>query len=609
VNALQEDSGGSLWIGTAGGLAILDPTRRRMEFVRHAVGDPTTLGSDDIGEIYKDREGVMWVCTERGLSRELRAGHSGGRRSFRTYLNDPADAHPLGGNIVTDVLESSRSEYRITTYGRGLNRLDPDSTFARFLFPGDSLKDHENYMGSLAQAPDGIVWLSTRAGLVTFDPRSGQMEGYPIDQLVNVHIGGIAVDRDGDLWLSTAIGLAKVSPSTHLFRTYGATDGLPFRELTSGFFRTSEGKLLAGGLDGFTEFSPESVSTTTHPPEIAITSVLIFDKELPPAVRSRGDIRLDHDQNFLSFAFAALDYADPARNRYSYRMVGVDKEWIDAGVRNYATYANLEPGDYVFRVRGCNSASVWNEAGVSLAISISPPYWNTWWFRALAGVLLACALYSVYRYRLHKLLELERLRLRIADDLHDDVGSNLSTIAMVSRALRRTPDLTPAAERKLNEIYDTAIATSESMKDIVWLIKPKDDTLDDLILRMKEMAESLLAEIEHDFRAPDEVPAMPEMRISIDFKRHYFLAFKEILNNIVKHASATRVRIDVQRKNGILETVIHDNGRGFDSGGSAANGRGNGLASLQNRAANIGGVCEIASEPGKGTRIRFSGKL
>jgi signal transduction histidine kinase len=196
----------------------------------------------------------------------------------------------------------------------------------------------------------------------------------------------------------------------------------------------------------------------------------------------------------------------------------------------------------------------------------------------------------------------ERLRLRIANDLHDDIGSNLSTIAMVARAIQRTPELGQTTRRRLAEIYETAVATSGGMKEIVWFIKPENDTLDELLLRMKDTASSLLANIDHKFHVPKQ---RHSSRITVEFKRNFFLAFKEILTNIVKHASPTEVDIQIEQSKGKLEMVIRDNGRGFDE---STVRRGNGLGSLESRAQTIGGVCEITTQPGKGTKVRFWGR-
>jgi signal transduction histidine kinase len=448
-----------------------------------------------------------------------------------------------------------------------------------------------------------MFWLSTRVGLASFDPESGRYTRHTIGELSDAHIFGIHVDKQNDLWLSTEIGLARYNPKTHSFTRFDEKDGIGFAELRSGFFKNARGRLFVGGLDGFAEFDPDSIHTTSHPPEIAVTTFSIFEKELPISTIASGEIHLSHNQNVLSFSFAALDYTDPLRNRFAYRMIGVSNDWIEAGTRNYASYANLNSGTYMFQVRGCNSNNVWNETGSSLAIIIAPPYWQAWWFRLVVAGLILGAMYTAYRYRLKKLLDLERLRLRIANDLHDDVGSNLSAIAMASRTAQRAPELSKTTKKKLAEIYETAVQTSEGMKDLVWFIKPEDDSLDDLLLRMKDTASSLLGETPFDFHSPRE---QNSATITIDFKRNVFLAFKEIMTNITKHAMASRVEIHVTLHDHVFEMVIHDNGSGFDPN---AHHRGNGLQSLQKRAHQIGGSCKITSAPDQGTTVTFSGAM
>lgn len=599
VSDIIEDRDGNLWTGTSGGVAMLDADRKRMIIDRHVDGDSTSLVNNTVTRVYEDRSHTIWICTLGGLSQLI----PGKPHRFKNYLDRPADAHALGGNEVEDILQDSLSNLWVGTYGRGLVKLEADGTIARFTFPGDSSGTHENWIYGMVEDHHGLFWLSTHSGLVSFDPRSRIFARHAIDQLYDAHIFGIAVDRKDDLWLSTGIGLARFSPMTRTFVRYDRDDGILFTELRSGFFLSSRGTLFAGGLDGFVEFCPDNITTTNVPPPVVITGLSIFDRAMPAERFAAPRISLSYDQNFFSFSFAALDYADPKRNSYAYRMVGLDADWINAGHRTYATYTNLDPGEYVFEVKGSNSDNVWNETGTSMRVTISPPYWRTWWFRSVVVVLGLTVIYGAYRYRLMKLLDLERLRLRIANDLHDDVGSNLSAIAMVSRTLHHAPELSAGTKRKLTEIYDTAILTSEGMRDLVWLIKPENDTLDDLFLRMKDTASTLLGEISFDFHDPD----VPESKtIGIDFKRSVFLAFKEIITNVAKHSQASTVHILISLRDGLFEMVVRDNGKGFDT---KTHKRGNGLQSLRKRAEHVGGSCTVTSESGRGTTVTFSATI
>ncbi len=600
VGPIIEDRNENLWIGTSGGIAVLDKTRKQMVVYKHIEGDSTSLLSNQIDDIYEDHSGTIWICTIGGLS-ELRPGTP---HRFRNYLIQPKVSDTLEGKQVSDIFQDRLSNLWVATYGRGLTKLEPDGKHVQFLHPADTSGIQENWIYSLVEDNDGLFWLSTRIGLASFDPRSGLFTRHAVRELSDAHIFGIFVDQQNNLWLSTETGLARFSPKAQSFTRFDESYGIGFTELRSGFFQNTQGKLFVGGLDGFTEFYPDSIFSISSPPEIAITSWSVFDQELPAtSTLPDGEIHFSYDQNFLSFSFAALDYANPQRNRFAYRMVGVDNDWVDAGTRNYASYAHLNAGNYVFQVKGCNSNNVWNETGASISFIITPPYWQAWWFRILVAGLFASTIYAVYRYRLRKLLEVERLRLRIADDLHDDVGSNLSAIAMVSRAVQRAPELTPTSKAKIAEIYNTAVLTSQGMKDLVWFIKPENDSLGDLILRMKDTASTLLSETELHFHSPKPDDSRA---IAIDFKRSVFLAFKEIVTNIAKHAMATKVEINVTLIEGMFEMRIADNGKGFVERDTQP---GNGLQSLRKRARSIRGTCEITSLPGNGTTVTFTGKM
>ena len=595
VGSILEDRTGRLWVGTQEGLTMLTPDRKRLVVDRHVREDSMSLAGNEIGRVYEDLSGRIWVCTTAGLSLLL----PGAAHRFKNYLDRQQGEYTASPDEVSDIFEDSLRKLWIATSGNGLIELEPDGTMKRYRFPGDSTGTRENWVYAFTPDRTGVFWLSTREGLVSFDPRSHTFRQYDMGTLSDEHIFGIAIDHSNNLWLSTSIGLAKFNPQTTTLVKYEKDDGFLFGELRSRFFRNARGKLFVGGLDGFVEFCPESVSATRRPPPVVITGFSIFGKATPASVFGASAIELTHDQKSFAFSFAALDYTDPQRNSYAYRMVGLDEEWINAGHRTYASYTNIDPGIYAFQVRGANCNDVWNEAGTSVKITISPPYWATWWFRIVFAALFISATYAAYRYRVYRLLEMERLRLRIANDLHDDVGSNLSAIAMVSRALQRLPDLSEAARQRVAEIYDTAVFTSAGMKDLVWLIKPENDSLDDLLLRMKDTASALLGEISFTFHSPD---AIESDAIALDFKRSVFLAFKEIVTNVAKHSNATMVEIRIRTKDRRFEIVVSDNGKGFDP---TRHHHGNGLQSLRKRAEHIDGSCLIESTVGRGTVVTF----
>ena len=587
VHRLFVDRERMLWIATGDGLCALDAARNHFAIYRHDDGDTASIAGNAVAVLKEDSRGTLWICTSRGLSRLIR----GKSNRFRNFMH--AD--------VTDIIEDRSSNLWVTLHGGGLRKFDREKqSFVTYSYPGDTAGISQNWMDWLYEDRRGFLWIWTNRGFVTFDPRAESFSRVNIGFLQRAYVFDMQEDTAGHLWFATGIGLFRLTPATGVVVRYDRTRGFPFNELTSEFFRTAGGSLFVGGLDGFAEFAPDSLLENHTVPAIVITELAVFGKS-----RSLDfpETRLGYDQNYFSVSFASLNLIDPSRNRFAYRMDGVDVEWLDAGTRHHADYTNLDPGSYVFHVKGSNSEGVWNEEGTSLRVAIAPPYWKTWWFAALGTALCILLAVTAYRYRVHRLLELQRIRLRIARDLHDDIGSNLGAIAFVSRTLQNAPELSEATRRKLTTIYRTAVKSSEGMRDIVWFITPERDNIDDLVLRMKDAASSMLGPIKHKF---EDRCGGADVHLSLDFRRNVYLAFKEILTNIVRHAAATQVEIEVDRGDGTLQILIRDNGIGFDE---RAVRSGNGLESIRNRAKTAGGQCTISSTIGRGTTVTFTASL
>lgn len=292
-----------------------------------------------------------------------------------------------------------------------------------------------------------------------------------------------------------------------------------------------------------------------------------------------------------------MDFTNPEQNQYAYKLEGLDRDWVQAGNKNEANYTHVPPGGYTFRVKGSKDDGVWNEEGTAVKIFIAPPFWQTWWFRLAAALAVIAFLTMLYNYRVAKLLEIERTRLRIARDLHDDVGSSLSSIALTAELLQKELAVNGLVNRQLARVYETAQKLSRNLKEIVWAIDPHRDKFDDLLLHMKEAAEELLGQkgIAYTLEAPQE--ELPQS-LKMEFRRNLFLIYKEMLHNVVKHAEATKVEIALTRTNGMLQLQVTDNGKGF---GEEKNGNGSGLKSMRARAAELNGKLEIDSRPALGT--------
>jgi signal transduction histidine kinase len=289
----------------------------------------------------------------------------------------------------------------------------------------------------------------------------------------------------------------------------------------------------------------------------------------------------------------------PAKNRYAYKLEGLDKDWVFPGNRRFASYTNIDPGKYVFKVKGSNNDGLWNEAGIYVPITITPPYWETWWFRLLVGTVLISLAATGYNYRVSKLLELERLRVRIASDLHDDIGSSLSGIALVTDSIQKQTPLGDTQKKQLADVSIAARHTADALRDIVWLVKPEHEKLDDIVLRMKDSTAKLLVGIDYAFHCDGENLSNV---LDMEFRRHLLLIYKEILNNIAKHSRAGEVEIRIDQSEKRFRLSVTDNGVGFDE---TTVRRGSGLDNMRKRAVEIGGTVRVSSKPGEGTTIEI----
>ena len=452
-----------------------------------------------------------------------------------------------------------------------------------------------------------LLWIGTNNGLsfINLDQVEKGAFGYPAqnDEFPSRVIYGILADGKDNLWLSTNKGIIKFNLQTKHIRSYTAVDGLQSDEFNaSSCLKTRNGRFLFGGVNGFNMFFPDSIKDNHFQPPVVITSFKVFDKSLNIGrTNSRKGLTLKYDQNFLSFEFTALDFSKPGKNQYAYKLEGFDKEWIYCGSRRYVSYTNLDPGEYIFKVKGTNGDGIWNNRPASVFIQIKPPFWQTWWFRLLAGVFFLLIFYGLYKYRITKLLEIERLRVRIASDLHDDIGSALTRISVYSETIQISKEQSKIRDmsRKIGAVSREIIST---MSDVVWSIDARNDSVKNLIDRMRDFAANMLSEKDIQF-VFNHKGLNPDKKISVDTRQNLFLIFKEAITNIVKHSAATRVKVELLNTKTAFRMSISDNGTGFNSEEATT---GNGIKNIRMRAKRIG--AEINFEADKGARLSLKMK-
>ncbi len=401
VRSLLEAGDGTLWIGTDGsGLNRFD--RATGTFVRYPndPDDPSSLPNYQVMALFEDREGTLWVGTYGGgLSR-----FDPGTGTFTHYRHDPDDPESLSDNNVLVILQDQAGALWIGTESGGLNRFDAETeTFRSYMARPDVPNSlSHNGVTAIHQDAAGLLWLGTLGGgLNRFDPQTETFAHYTDEQgLPSNRVVGILEDAAGRLWLSTSNGLARFDPRSETCRTYDARDGLQGNAFNNrAYAQGADGALFFGGGNGFNAFYPDEIRDNPHVPPVVITAFKKFNQTVLADLPAEAAIELSYRENFISFEFAALDYAAPEKNQYAYRLEGFDPEWVDAGTRRYASYTNLRGGTYTFRVRGSNNDGVWNEEGPAVRIIVAPPFWEQWWFIGGAALVLAGGALAVYRWR------------------------------------------------------------------------------------------------------------------------------------------------------------------------------------------------------------------
>lgn len=441
---LLEDGTGSLWIGTlGGGVNRLNLATRQFAIYRHDPADPRSVSSDSIYGIFADRQGVIWVgAANEGLNRwepqtqtftryrydpkdphslsndsiyavyedrrgNLWVGTNGGGLNlmdratgqFRHFHNDPADATSLSNDRVTLVYEDSVGILWVGTAGGGLNRMewtggDAQARFTRYQnVPGDIQTLSSDVVFTLYEDTAGALWVGTADGLNLFERDTETFAHYgERDGLPDARIACIREDAQGNLWLSTGRGLARFDPRVGSFRTYDQHDGLQSNQFHQGSCTGGpQGQLYFGGANGFNAFDPAQITDNPIPPAIVLTALSVGadNRPVPLPLAADEPLVLRWPDRSLAFEFSALNFIQPFKNTYAFRLEGFDADWNYTQQRSFGRYTNLPGGTYVLHLKGANNDGVWNETGVALTVRVIPPIWQRWWFRGLIVVLIS----------------------------------------------------------------------------------------------------------------------------------------------------------------------------------------------------------------------------
>jgi signal transduction histidine kinase/ligand-binding sensor domain-containing protein len=644
--SLCSDEGGNVW-----GVFNFS-TNHALARISAGAAMPQPLPNPDLSQpvqtLWHDRRDCLWAGTERGAVYRLRDGAF--VRELQVDTNgepvnaffedatsnlwvgcvhgvgvmpqgDPARWHLIPGVPFPDVRAIAQAVdgamWFGTRYG-GASRRE-NGRWTRFTTRDGLTSD---YVRCLRADADGTVWLGTMHGLCWW--RDGKFASVTSENgLWNDSISHMDEDSHGNLWLSSFGGIFRVRRADLMEyaakrRTfiqcvgYNRNDGLPSLECTGSFqpagTKTPDGRLWFPTVSGVVSVAPEQIPENGLAPPVALEDAII-DGVRRPALSLAPVLEVGPGLRQLEFQFTALSLVAPEKVRFRHQLEGLDHGWSMPDEHRSTAYSYLPPGHYTFRVTACNNDGVWNRDGASLGLIVRPFLWQTWWFKVGLGLCLALApAWGVWRLerwksrlRVEQGRALERERVRIAKDIHDDLGASLTQIAFLSEQAEPECETPGEVDRSHNRIAAIAHRTIQSLEETVWAISPKHDSLESLANYLTRFVQEHLELAK--VRCVLDVPTiLPEIQVTPEVRHNLALAVREAVQNVVAHAAATEVRASLHLGEEVLEITITDNGRGFKVEEAA---EGNGLFNMRRRLEDLGGQLDVSSAPGGGTSVRF----
>jgi signal transduction histidine kinase/ligand-binding sensor domain-containing protein len=626
-----------------GGLTVTDPEGTKIYYRRKARGD-----AENVSGLALDSHNRYWLSTLAGV--DILDSHFMPMRGSDTLFRgrDKLVTPRTNGVFV------NHDTAWVAYYRHGISLYDMHFHLLRSYTKNDGSGLIDNLINRIVVDHSGHVWLGGDNALYEYDAAAAKFKVYNLNpDRSPFRVSDITVLPGGDLFLSTSFGIFRFSPATAagsrirspLFRNniietaaadkagdiwfmnrehlvyyqfnsghialFGPEDGLDTRHDLNTLQCPDGEHFYLGGDNIIYTFNRSIRNTAATPLPLYLHSIQVNDSTLPRSAATTP-LHLDYTQDRITLEFGAINLVKPEQNLYAYMLAGVDNSWIYT-TRTYASYANLAPGHYTFRLKVENEAGVWSDT-LTLPIAIRPPYWTTWWFRLISISLIITAVVLSVRYvvrrnlrerilRLQREQAVEKERNRIARDMHDDLGSGLTKIAILSEVTKAQLAVSGAAATNLDMISNASRELVDNLQDIVWILNPRNDSLSSLLLYIKEYV--------GDFFEPTGIactvtadPVIEDFPLSEEKRRNIFLTVKEACNNILKYADCTQVSLRARVAGERMSIDIHDNGHGFDP--EEVGPFSNGLKNMRNRIEQIGGSFQVESGKGAGTVVKIA---
>lgn len=515
-----------------------------------------------VRKVVKSSDGSLWLANVKEGLGNWKASSG---KMVEYFVNDPGRMQSISNNSVYDIIEDNRHNLWVSTYGGGLNYFVANAK--KFV--------HINSTNNLLE--------------------------------------GIQTDIKGNVWMISNGNLHKYDIHNKSYRSFD----LPDIEKTGGIkgyiYKDHDGFFYMAGNNYYIRIHPDSIKARHEPPKVLVTDFKVFDTSFSHLLSSK-QITLKYDQNFFSIEFAAPYFTGGAAVQYAYQLEGFEKDWIIAGTRNTVSYTNVDGGVYRFKVKATAEPGVWGNDYALVVIEVIPPIWKRLEFYVVSFAVVLLIIYALYRYRINELLKRQAIRNKIAQDLHDSVGSTLSSVSVYSQVAKIQHEKGNNQELKevLQKISITSTDMISEMNDIVWAINPRNDSMEKIIQRMESFAKPLLQAKNISFSFSYD-PAVIHINLPMERRKNFYLIFKEAVNNVLKYSGCKKLDVSIQVSHQVVTLLVKDDGQGFDIEEmkvlAAKSLSGNGLINMKRRAHEMKGECIIGSHPDKGTTVSLKFQL
>ncbi|MCJ8319308.1 MAG: response regulator [Colwellia sp.] len=669
ISSMIEDKDHNIWIGTLeGGLNRYDIKEENFTHFKKSPNDNKSISHNSVLQIIAGEKDTLWVGTWGGGLNHFDMK----TEVFTRYQYNPDDINSLSSDIIWDLHKDNNGTLWIGTESGGLNKLDiKTGVFNHYLNdPNLETSISNNTVYSIYQDESQVIWLGTGGGLNKFDPVAEVFTHYRVkDGLANDHVNGILPDENGNLWISTNKGLSKFDPKTEIFKNYDVNDGLQGNEFNAiSYYKSQDGQLFFGGLNGFNHFYPKDIKDDTSLPSVVLTDFLLLNKPvdieqdiignssrsenttsskidvktftLSKAINQLEQLTLSHKEKLISFEFSALHFSEPMNNQYAYMLEGFDDDWIETDAKNRrATYTHIPAGDYIFKVKASNGDGYWNEQGKTLKVTVLPAPWLTWWAFTLYALLILSVFGVIIRSEYKKRLKEHEVNIELkkVDKLKDEFLANTShelrtplngiiglAESLIDGIAGPLPD---KATHDLSMVVASGYRLSNLVNDILDFSKLKNHslTINMTPIDLHSMVEVVLALSKATIGDKtlvlinDIAKDLPV--VAADEDRLQQILFN-LIGNAIKFTPQGSVTVSAKLTNGVVNLAITDTGIGiskqdmahvFESFEQAAShqtrmesGTGLGLAITKQLVELHGGIIELVSSVGKGSTFSFT---